>query len=531
MRILKIIVPGFGAGKYHVAAADSRRRLTQLLDSTGWSIDQIDYVLETGTSKSQAFFDSNVLDKKGDWFLHKFKVWKQALLDSNDDMFLHMDADASVTSSFSLKSLITALGDKSIGMVEQKKVLGSCPLGKKELFEHYQLVSHEAVNPGSKKLNFDNFKYFNTGFVLFRRKALEEFLIWAKGIMVDMPRDIEGHMVADQDIIQVYANEIIPEEIAELDWRWNHCQWWDEDFPNSDAQVIHMSNFCQGPAASQMNRLAVLSRGEFTKSFSDLTLLMVTHNSDKVLDDSLATLLEIPGLDILIIDNKSSQAPMPTTNSRIRVIINDANLGYAAAINIGLAEVKTEYVGLLNPDALLTYEATLEAIEKLQKNPNQLLAPNFFDSKGNFTASLRCGYSMSRLIQDLIPNQRHFSRKIAERFYSSREGEDFPWLIGACIFSSTRFLRNIGGLDARYFLYMEDVELGIRASKKGDVRSLESSIEHLGAQSTNKSQVFIEKELAKARLEYLRRHFGFWAWVLTKVLYKSTQYFKFRVDK
>jgi hypothetical protein len=185
-------------------------------------------------------------------------------------------------------------------------------------------------------------------------------------------------MVADQDLLQVYANEIVPEEIAELDWRWNHCQWWDADFPNPRAHVIHMSNFCQGPDAGQMNRLAVLSRGTKVADFTDLTVLIVTHNSGEVLKDLFAALLEIPGLNILIVDNDSRENPMSTENSRIRVIHNNINLGFAKAVNIGLLEVKSEYVCLLNPDALLTYEATAEAMEKLRTNPSQLLAPNFF---------------------------------------------------------------------------------------------------------------------------------------------------------
>jgi GT2 family glycosyltransferase len=338
-------------------------------------------------------------------------------------------------------------------------------------------------------------------------------------------------MVADQDILQVYANEIIPEDIAELDWRWNHCQWWDADFPNPEAHVIHMSNFCQGPTATQMNRLSVLSRGITVENFNNLTVLMVSHNSGEILRNSLDALLEIPGLSILVVDNNSTQVPEATMDSRLRVLVNDTNLGYGAAVNIGLSEVKTKYVCLLNPDAFLTYEATAEAMEKLRENPNQLLAPNFFDSRGNFTASLRSGYSLSRLIEDLIPNPKSISRKVVNKVLGERTGSDFPWLIGACVFSSTKFLVDIGGLDESNFLYMEDVELGSQACQKGLVKSLESPIEHYGRQSTDKSEIFIATELSKARLKYLRRHFGFWPWLITKVLYKSTQFFKFRVDK
>jgi hypothetical protein len=202
-----------------------------------------------------------------------------------------------------------------------------------------------------------------------------------------------------------------------------------------------------------------------------------------------------------------------------------ANAGRRHIINIQLSEVKTKYICLLNPDAFLTYEATAEAMEKLREDANQLLAPNFFDSTGNFTASLRSGYPLSRLIEDLIPSPKNISRKIVSKVLGERVGSDFPWLIGACVFSSTKFLVDIGGLDQSYFLYMEDVELGRQACKKGLVQSLESPIEHYGRQSTDKSEIFIATELSKARLKYLRRHFGFWPWVLIVFVHKLNTYY------
>jgi GT2 family glycosyltransferase len=521
--MIKIIVPGFGAGKYQVAAWCSQKRLIQILDSPNSNANLIHY--EMASPKTGGINETDFFRYKGDWFLHKLKIWEKVLSNSNEEFYLHIDADASATTSFSLQSLLIALGDKSIGMVQQPRVLGNNPLGKKELYEHYLRVSHKAVNSGAPKSTLETFIYFNSGFVLFRRSALKNFLQWAAGIMVDMPREIDGQMVADQDILQVYANEIVPEVIADLGWQWNHCQWWDADFPNPEAHIIHMSNFCQGPTATQMNRLAVLSRGNQAENFIDLTVLMVSHNSGEILQNSLDALLEIPGLSILVVDNNSTQAPEATMNSRLQVMVNDTNLGYGAAVNIGLSQVKTEYVCLLNPDALLTYEATAEAMEKLREDANQLLAPNFFDSTGNFTASLRSGYPLSRLIEDLIPSPKNISRKIVSKVLGERVGSDFPWLIGACVFSSTKFLVDIGGLDQSYFLYMEDVELGRQACKKGLVQSLESPIEHYGRQSTDKSEIFIATELSKARLKYLRRHFGFWPWVLIVFVHKLNTYY------
>lgn len=520
-----MIVPGYGSGSYKVAAGDARRRIADLTSSSGADQPPPTHSLRILDLKSEVL-QPPFFPKRGDAFFHKFKYWEQALVESEDQLFLHLDADASITSNFSADALINALGAKSIGMVQQKKVIGENPLGIDELFGHYQSASSKAVNSGQPKPTIENFKYFNTGFVLFRREALETFLLWANEKLKTLPREVNGNMIADQDLIQVYTNEIASDEVIELEWSWNHCQWWDEDFPNQDANVIHMSNFCQGPIAAQMNRLAVLSRGLKAEVFNDLTVVMVTHNSSTVLKESLAALLEIPGLQIVIADNNSEEIPSSNLSPRIRVIENDTNLGYARAINAAIPNVTTKYICLLNPDAFLTYESTLEAIGKLRENPDQLLGPNHFDGNGNFTPSLRDGYPLSRLIDDLFPNPNSLIRRVADRALGVSEGECFPWLIGACVFSSKDFLQKIGGLDESYFLYMEDVELGKRAHKKGSVASLESSILHLGAQSTSKSASFVSKELSDARLKYLRRNFGYWPWMVAKALHSSSMLLK-----
>ena len=519
------MVPAFGSGHYHVAAWCAKKRLMQILEAPISKEANFPFRLDMSPSKSDTLGTFN-FHSAGDRFIHKFKIWEETLSKSDAQFFLHLDADASVTATFSLTSLLNELGDKSIGMVQQSKVLGINPLGKKELYDHYVKVSHQAVNGVAPPPLLQDFKYFNSGVVLFRRKSLENFLAWASEILLVMPREIDGNMVADQDMLQVFANEIVPEEVKELDWKWNHCQWWDENFPSSHAHIIHMSNFCQGPTSIQMSKLAILSRAEKVQEFRNLTVLLVSHNSGKILENSLAGLLEIPGLSILVVDNNSKVPPESSPNSKIQVIRNEDNLGFAAAVNIGLRQVNTEFVCLLNPDALLTYQTIEEAIDKLKVNGNQILAPNYFDEMGNYTESLRFGYPMHRLIDDLIPNPRSLSRNMLEKVFRKKVGKNFSWLIGACIFSSSKFLKEVGGLNETYFLYMEDVELGMEVSYRGNVQALESPIVHLGQQSTDKSQSFVLNQLAKARLHYLRRNYGFGAWLLTNFLHKLNVIFR-----
>jgi GT2 family glycosyltransferase len=496
-----IIVPGFGTGRYKVAAINARK-ISQLPNSD-------DNFEATPTPNPS---------HKADHFLHKFAIWKQALVGNNEEIFVHLDADASLTRNFSEELLEQHLGRSSIGMVEQPRVLGDNPLTRKDLYEHYLKVAHAAISPSSRKPSFQSFRYFNTGFVAFRRRGLENFLYWIDEKLSSTPREIESSMVADQDFMQVYANEVASGEVTQLDWSWNHCELWDENFPNPEAKIIHMSNFCNGPLPSQMNRRAVICRQDQLKSFGELTVVIVTHNSTAVINECLRALLEIPDLRILLIDNASTKGLDLPKSERIRVIRNSTNLGFARAVNRGIRETDTTYICLLNPDAFLTYEAAEEAISQLERNPNQLLGPDFYDASGNLTQGLRNGQPLQQLIQDIVPEQHKFRRKLLSTFIPDRPGDEFNWLIGACIFSTKDFLLEIGGLDESYFLYMEDVELGKQASTRGKVDSINASIEHLGSTSTDRTPRFKSQELVRARLKYLRRHFGIYPWIFTLLL-------------
>ena len=143
------------------------------------------------------------------------------------------------------------------------------------------------------------------------------------------------------------------------------------------------------------------------------------------------------------------------------------------------------------------------------------MAPDFYDASGNLTEGLRNGQPLRRLIEDIIPENQRLRRKLLSTLIPDRFGDEFKWLIGACIFSTKDFLLGLGGLDESYFLYMEDVELGKKASKIGKVGSINSAIEHIGSMSTNRTPSFKSQELAGARLKFLRRHFGIYPWLFT----------------
>lgn len=90
----------------------------------------------------------------------------------------------------------------------------------------------------------------------------------------------------------------------------------------------------------------------------ELAIVIVTYQSADVIDACLAA-AEPTGAEIVVIDNASTDgtqsrvAKRAAANSRIRLIANPENRGFAAAVNQGVHASTAPFVLMLNPDAIL----------------------------------------------------------------------------------------------------------------------------------------------------------------------------------
>ena len=143
----------------------------------------------------------------------------------------------------------------------------------------------------------------------------------------------------------------------------------------------------------------------------------------------------------------------------IRIIENDHNLGFGAAINQGLALSGARYLATLNDDAVAQARWLEALIGTLDRRPDagmcasqvRLYGENRLDSAGMLLA--RDGSSKQR--------------------GHGRPPEDFPeeeevlLPSGSAALYRRAMLDDIGGFDERFFLYCEDTDLGLRARWRG----------------------------------------------------------------
>lgn len=162
--------------------------------------------------------------------------------------------------------------------------------------------------------------------------------------------------------------------------------------------------------------------------------------------------------DVIVIDNSAKGAARQFLTADVRVIENQTNVGFGAAINQGWKESSGEYVATLNDDA----EASPEWLEELLRVADTdreiglvasqvRLDPQHLDSAGMAIAG------------DGSSKQEGHGSPPAEW----RKEREILTASGSAALYRRAMLDDLGGFDESFFLYCEDTDLGLRAAWRG----------------------------------------------------------------
>ncbi len=170
------------------------------------------------------------------------------------------------------------------------------------------------------------------------------------------------------------------------------------------------------------------------------------------------------GYEVALVDNGSTDESLSLVERDfpwVRIVRNEANLGFSAAVNAGIRATNSEYVVLLNNDTRAREdwlerlvvamdgapEASFAACRMLRYDP-----PHRIDSAGDRFSLLRGG---GVNIGGGEPAEDH---------------EQPAWVFGACAGAALyrrSLFDDIGLFDEDFFLVFEDVDLSLRARVAG----------------------------------------------------------------
>jgi N-acetylglucosaminyl-diphospho-decaprenol L-rhamnosyltransferase len=181
--------------------------------------------------------------------------------------------------------------------------------------------------------------------------------------------------------------------------------------------------------------------------------------------------------EVFVVDNASTAfdaSAVAAAYPGARVIVNDANLGFARAANGALRQAAGRYLLLLNPDAFVEPGTLPTMVEYMDAHPDvgcstaRLVKEDGtldLACRRSFPTPMRAFYRIS-LLSRLFPRSRRISQYNLTYLDEHAEADiDSP--CGAFMMVRAEVRERVGLLDERYFMYGEDLDWAYRIKQAG----------------------------------------------------------------
>ena len=209
----------------------------------------------------------------------------------------------------------------------------------------------------------------------------------------------------------------------------------------------------------------------------ELAAVIVNYNAGPELASALQSIADemgSRGWEAVVVDNASIDGSSDLASvfaPHARVVRNAVNVGFGRGINQGVAASTAPFILIMNPDcrlehgALATMRAELEGRQRCA-----IVGPRVLDPAGSEQGSARGDPDMltglfgrTGLLRNLLPSSPVSRRNVV----SNGESATVDWVSGACMLVRRAAFDEVGGFDARYFLYWEDADLCRRLRARG----------------------------------------------------------------
>ncbi len=206
-------------------------------------------------------------------------------------------------------------------------------------------------------------------------------------------------------------------------------------------------------------------------SFPKVSVITVNWNNFKDTAECLESLRKstYPNFEVVVVDNYSEGDDVAQLKQRFgdfaKLIVNERNSGFAGGCNLGIKDALAggaDYVALLNNDTVVDPDF-LNAVVSLAESDKKV---------GIAGGKIYC-YELPETIWFAGGIINYRTGRTPIRGSGEADNGQFneivavDWISGCFMFVSRDVLQAVGLLDERFFFGWEDVDLCVRAAKKG----------------------------------------------------------------
>jgi N-acetylglucosaminyl-diphospho-decaprenol L-rhamnosyltransferase len=218
-----------------------------------------------------------------------------------------------------------------------------------------------------------------------------------------------------------------------------------------------------------------------------VSVIVVNYNAGAHLSRCLAALAAQTHRDFeaIVADNASNDdsfaaARANCADPRFAFVANDANLGFAAANNRAAQSARGTWLALLNPDAFPEPDWLERLLEATRRHPEAAI---FGSTQLQDTDPSRLDGCGDAYFAPGLPWRGGYDAPVSA--LPPDDAETFSACAAAALIRADVF-RAMGGFDATFFCYCEDVDLGFRARLAGHrcVQARRAIVRHVGGGSS-----------------------------------------------
>ncbi|GAB3814870.1 hypothetical protein GCM10027605_61070 [Micromonospora zhanjiangensis] len=252
-----------------------------------------------------------------------------------------------------------------------------------------------------------------------------------------------------------------------------------------------------------------------------VSVVMVTYQTRELTRRALTGLLGTPSAvpyEVIVVDNASTDGSAEAIRAEfpaVRVVRLARNVGFGRAVNVGAERAHGRWVLLVNPDTEPVGDVIAELVRFASANPEhgiytgRTLRPDGTDdghsvfglpglwSYACFAVGLSTLFRRSRLVNpEELPG---LSRSTAATV---------PAVSGCLLLVERALFAELGGFAPEYFMYSEDIDLCVRAARRGARPALVPTARLLhvggGASTSGGKRVMV----LRGKVTYLRSHWS-----------------------
>lgn len=243
-----------------------------------------------------------------------------------------------------------------------------------------------------------------------------------------------------------------------------------------------------------------------------LSIIIVNYEVPYFLEQCMLSVMaasENIASEIIVVDNNSKDGSCAMIREKfpeVKLLENDMNLGFAKAMNKGVANSKGAYVLILNPDTIIAEDCFDELIEFAEKQKKfGALGVKFIDGTGNFLPECKRNIPTLKIAnQKIIGNSKNYYANHIDK----NAIDKVEILTGAFMLMKREVYLKVKGFDEDYFMFGEDIDLSYRLLKNGFENYYygKSTVIHYKGESTIKDVTYLKNFYGAMHIFY-RKHY------------------------